>query len=136
MIYYIYKVRRKQTSIRSSHSVLTHRHLRYISWISWNGGHRPPQAGFPPVLHPVPQLRAVFAAVPIPKAAIAATLSLLPPGGQSKHPSNLSPEKHFSSLFRAPLRVAPSALLCPRFLTHTARGPSAAGPPLAPAALP
>lgn len=35
MIYYIYKVRRKQTSIRSSRSALPHRYLRYISWISW-----------------------------------------------------------------------------------------------------
>ena len=48
MIYYIYKVRRKQTSIRFSRSALPHRYLRCISWISWNGGHRPPQAGFPP----------------------------------------------------------------------------------------
>ena len=54
MIYYIYKVRRKQTSIRSSRSVLTHRYLRYISWISWKGGHRPPQAGF---FHTEPQSR-------------------------------------------------------------------------------
>ena len=64
MIYYIYKVRRKQTSIHFSRSALPHRYLRYISWISWNGGHRPPQAGF----HPVPQpARTVFAAVPIPQ---------------------------------------------------------------------
>ena len=42
MIYYIYKVRRKQTSIRSSRSALPHRYLRYISWISWNG-RRPPR---------------------------------------------------------------------------------------------
>ena len=71
MIYYIYKVRRKQTSIHFSRSALPHRYLRYISWISWNGGHRPPQAGFPPVLHTKPQLRDIFAAVPILKAAIA-----------------------------------------------------------------
>lgn len=35
MIYYIYKVRRKQTSIRSPCSALPHRYLRYISWKSW-----------------------------------------------------------------------------------------------------
>ena len=52
MIYYIYKVRRKQTSIRSSHSALTHRYLRSISWISWKGISSL-QAGFLPVLHPV-----------------------------------------------------------------------------------
>ena len=55
MIYYIYKVRRKQTSIRFFRFTLPHRYLRYISWISWNGGHRPPQAGF---FHTEPQLRA------------------------------------------------------------------------------
>lgn len=52
MIYYIYKVRRKQTSIRFSRSALPHRYLRYISWISWKGI-SPLQAGFLPVLHPV-----------------------------------------------------------------------------------
>ena len=46
MIYYIYKVRRKQTSIRFSRSALPHRYLRYISWISWKGI-SPLQAGFP-----------------------------------------------------------------------------------------
>lgn len=121
MIYYIYKVRRKQTSIRFSRSVLTHRYLRYISWISWNGDHRPPRAGFPPVLRPVPQPAhaSFFAAAPIPKAAIAAPLPLLPPGGQSKHPSNLFPRKrkHLSSLFPAQLLPAvPSVLLCPQAL--------------------
>lgn len=52
MIYYIYKVRRKQTSIRSSRSALPHRYIRSISWISWKGI-SPLQAGFLPVLHPV-----------------------------------------------------------------------------------
>lgn len=58
MIYYIYKVRRKQTSIRSSRSALPHRYLRSISWISWKGI-SPLQAGFPPVLHTEPR-SAVF----------------------------------------------------------------------------
>lgn len=34
-------MRRKQISIHFSRSALSHRYLRYISWISWNGGHRP-----------------------------------------------------------------------------------------------
>ena len=58
MIYYIYKVRRKQTSIRFSRSALPHRYLRYISWISWNGGYRPPPSTSW-VFSPVPQLRTV-----------------------------------------------------------------------------
>lgn len=46
--------------------MLTHRYLRYISW---NGGHSPPQAGFStPCRNPRTHR---FAAVPIPKAAIA-----------------------------------------------------------------
>lgn len=116
-------MRRKQTSIRFFRFTLPHRYLRYISWISWNGGLWPPQAGF----HPVPQpAHASFSRRCLyPKAAIAAALSLPPPRGQSKHPSNLSPEKTSFSLFPAQLLPAvPSVLLCPR----AARGPSAAGP--------
>ena len=97
MIYYIYKVRRKQTSIRFFRFKLPHRYLRYISWISWNGGHSPLHAGF----HPVPQpARALFSRRCLyPKAAIAATLSLPPPRGHSKHPSNLFPRKKKTSIF-------------------------------------
>lgn len=101
MIYYIYKVRRKQTSIRFSRFTLLH---RYISWISWNGGHRPPQAGFPLVLHPVPQpAHASFSRRCLyPKAAIAALLLLSLPRKQRKYLLIFSPEKkkkHLSSLF-------------------------------------
>ena len=129
MIYYIYKVRRKQTSIRSSRSVLTHRYLRYISWISWEGGHRPPQAGF---FHPVPQpAHASFSRRCLyPKAAIAAALSLPLSERQSKRPPIFPPRKREITFFPFPTyfsRVAPLILLCPRFLTHTTRGPSAAG---------
>ena len=101
MIYYIYKVRRKQTSIRFSRSVPTHRYLRYISWISWNGGHKPPQAGFPHCAPPRAATRAriVFAAAPIPRAAIAAPLPLLPPGGQSKRPPIFPPKNIFLPFF-------------------------------------
>ena len=101
MIYYIYKVRRKQTSIRFFRFTLPHRYLRYISWISWNGGHRPPQAGF---FRPVPQpAHASFSRRCLyPKAAIAALLPLLPPGGQSKHPSDLFPRKRKTSFFPFP----------------------------------
>lgn len=63
MIYYIYKVRRKQTSIRSSRSALPHRYLRSISWISWVRGHRPQPSTSWVAGAPVPQ----FAAAPIPQ---------------------------------------------------------------------
>lgn len=118
MIYYIYKVRRKQTFIHFSRSALPHRYLRYISWISWNGSHRPPPAGF---FHPVPQpAHASFSRRCLyPKAAIAAPLSLPPPRGQSKRPPIFPPRKRknfFFPFFRAPLRAAPSVLLCPQAL--------------------
>ena len=44
-------------------------------------------------------MRDIVAAGPYPKAAIAATLSLPTPRGQSKHPSNLSHEKKKKHLF-------------------------------------
>lgn len=103
MIYYIYKVRRKQTSIRFSRSALPYRYLRYISWISWNT-HRPPQAGF---FHLVPQsAHTLFSRRSLyPKAAIAAALSLLPPGGQANALRSFPEKKKttFLPLFRAPL---------------------------------
>ena len=94
-------MRRKQTSIRFSRFTLPHRYLRSISWISWEGGHRPPPAGF---FHPVPQpAHASFSRRCLyPKAAIAALLPLLPPGGQSKHPSDLFPRKRKTSVFPFP----------------------------------
>lgn len=105
-------MRRKQTSIRSSRSALPHRYLRYISW---NGGHRPPQAGFSAQsAHALFSRRRLY-----PKAAIAAALPLLPPGGQNKYSSDLSPRKRKTSVFpfsRAPLRVIPPALLYPQAL--------------------
>ena len=111
MIYYIYKVRRKQTSIHFSRSVLPYRYLRYISWISWNGGHRPPQAGF---FHPVPQpAHATFSRQCLyPKAAIAAPLSLPPPRGQSKRPPIFPPRKRKNFFFPFFARLCVSFLLC------------------------
>ena len=84
----------------------------------------PPQAGS---FHTEPQpAHASFSRRRLcPQGRNSYALSLLPLGGQSKHPSNLSPKNIF---LRAPLRVAPSALLCPRALAHTTRDPSAAGP--------
>lgn len=117
MIYYIYKVRRKQTSIRFSRSVLTH---RYISWISWNG-HRPPR--YPPSTSWVsttsrsPRTRCFRGGAYTPRPAIAALLPLLTPGGQSKYPFDLSlrRRKTSSSPSLAHLsRVAPLVLLCPQ----------------------
>ena len=69
MIYYIYKVRRKQASIRSSRFTLPHRYLRYISWISWI---RRPQAATSWISTRTPpraatRARIVFAAAPIPQ---------------------------------------------------------------------
>lgn len=117
MIYYIYKVRRKQTSIHFSRSVPTHRYLRYISWISWNG-HRP-QPFTSWVSRSVPQFaHALFSRRRLyPKAAIATPLSLLPPGGQANAlRSSSRRRKQLSFLFRAPLRVILPALLYPRSL--------------------
>ena len=103
MIYYIYKVRRKQTSIHFFRSVPTHRYLRSISWISWNGGHRPQQAGSSIPCSALCRscARIVFAAVPIPKAAIAAPLPLLPPERQANALQSFprEKEKHLSPFF-------------------------------------
>lgn len=117
MIYYIYKVRRKQTSIRFSRSALSHRYLRSISWISWNG-HRPPQAGFPPVLHTEPQpAHAPFSRRRLySKAAIAALLPLLPPRREQLL-SDFPPRKRKTILFLSFARlscVAPPVLRHPR----------------------
>lgn len=142
MIYYIYKVRRKQTSIHFSRSALPHRYLRYISWISWNGGHRP-QPSTSWVFHLVPQLRTVFPRrCPYPKAAVAALLPLLP-ARREQLPSDLSSRKRKQPLSPFPThlsRVAPPALLCPQLLRispATSRGRSATrasrrfrGPPI------
>ena len=111
MIYYIYKVRRKQTSIRFSRSVLPHRYLRCISWISWNG-HRPPQAGFPPSVATAP---ATFSAVPIPKAAIATLLPLPPPGGQANTPP-IFPQNNPLPFSRTPLACRSSCVALPAAL--------------------
>lgn len=124
MIYYIYKVRRKQTFIRSSRSALPHRYLRYISWISWNGSHRP-QPSMSWVFHPrAAAARALFSRQCLcPKAAVAALLLLLPPGGQSKYSSDLFSRKRKQPLSPFPThlsRVAPSALLCPLPLSRAA----------------
>ena len=56
------------------------------------------------MLHPVPQpAHASFSRRCLyPKAAIAALLPLLPPGGQSKHPSDLFPRKRKTSVFPFP----------------------------------
>ena len=78
--------------------------------------------------HTEPQpARDVFAAVPTPKAAIAALLPLLPPGGQSKHPSNLSPEKTSFFPFFARLCV-PLLPYCSarKLFARAAAGPSSA----------
>ena len=138
MIYYIYKVRRKQTSIHFSRSALPHRYLRYISWISWI---LRPQAAKVSTLYKLgffhtesqPRTRCFRGGAYI----LAAPLPLLPPGGQAnalrsflkKKKNNLFP------FFRAPLRVAPLMLLCPQALARVARDPSAAGSLPASAAL-
>ena len=111
MIYYIYKVRRKQTSIRFSRSVLPHRYLRCISWISWNG-HRPPQAGFPPS---VATARGVCGGTPIPKAAIATLLPLPPPGGQANTPP-IFPQNNPLPFSRTPLACRSSCVALPAAL--------------------
>ena len=82
MIYYIYKVRRKQTSIHFSRSALPHRYLRSISWISWNGGHRPqPSTSWVSTCAPPCAASCAPACDEVPHQA--AALPLLPPGGQA-----------------------------------------------------
>ena len=128
MIYYIYKVRRKQTSIRFSRSVLPHRYLRCISWISWNG-HRPPQAGFPPSVATAPA--AFCGGTPIPKAAIATLLPLPPPGGQANTPP-IFPQNNPLPFSRTPLACRSSCAALSASSSRTAHDPSAAGPSPAP----
>lgn len=111
MIYYIYKVRRKQISIRFFRFTLPHRYLRYISWISWEGGHRPPPAGSSipcstlcrsPRTH-----RFRGGAYPPKPQQLRPYLCLHPEDRQT--PSDLSPEKkkkHLSSLFPRTSRVS------------------------------
>lgn len=132
MIYYIYKVRRKQTSIHFSRSALPHRYLRYISWISWND-HRPqPSTSWVSTCAPprVASCAPAYDEVPHPAALL---LLLSPSRRERKYLLVFSreKEKHLSSFFphisHAPL------LLCRS--THgprvPLRGPSAAGPPSA-----
>lgn len=123
MIYYIYKVRRKQTSIRSSRSALPH---RYISWISWNG-HRP-QRSTSWVSTCAPPCAPAYDEVPHP----AVLLLLLSPSRRERKYLLVFPqekEKHPSSPFSARLsRVALFVLLCPQALRACAHDPSAAGP--------
>lgn len=112
MIYYIYKVRRKQTSIRFSRSALPYRRLRCISWISWNG-HRP-QPSTSWVFHLVPQSTAFSRRNPYPKTAIAALLPP-PPARREQLLSDFPQEKEkqpsspFSRTSHAPLLLCCSA---------------------------
>ena len=127
MIYYIYKVRRKQTSIRFSRSVLPHRYLRYISWISWV---RRPQAATlyklsfhtePQSAHTLFSRRCLYH-----KAAIATPYLCF----HLEDKANLSPRRRKTSFFPSLahlLRAALPALLCPQ-LVRAASGPSAADP--------
>lgn len=135
MIYYIYKVRRKQTSIRFSRSVLTHRYLRSISWISWNGRRPPrypPSTSWVPTPNHSPRTRCFRNGAHTPRPAIAMPylrLCFHPENRQT--PSDLfsRKRKHLSSLFPAQLsHAAPPLLLCLRSLARAASGPSAAGP--------
>ena len=119
MIYYIYKVRRKQTSIRSSRSALPHRYLRYISWISWNGHRSQPSTSWvPPYVAVRPHARRFSRRHPYPKAAIAAPLLLLSPSRRERKyllVFSREKEKHLSSLFPAQLSLnVPLVLPCPR----------------------
>ena len=135
MIYYIYKVRRKQTSIHFSRSALPHRYLRYISWISWV---RRPVAATSWVFPPHAAVaRATFSRRCLyPKAAIAAALSLTSTWRTKQTSLQSFPRKNIFLPFFAHLCV--SLLLCRsiREPTRAAGDLSAAGPPLASAALP
>lgn len=125
-------MRRKQTSIRFSRSALPHRYLRYISWISWNGGHRPPRYRpstswvSTPCCGPRPRH---FRRCLYPKAATAALLLLLPPRREQLL-SDFPPRKRKTILFLSLTRfshVAPPILRHPRAPTRAACDPSAAG---------
>lgn len=122
MIYYIYKVRRKQTSIYFSRSALPHRYLRYISWISW-------------VRRPQPSISWVFRLCR--NCAHTASRRRLYPRPQQLRScyrhieqllSNLSPRKRKTILFLSLAHLsyaAPLVLLCPQpFARAAIRGRS------------
>lgn len=137
MIYYIYKVRRKQTSIRFSRSAPTHRYLRSISWISWNG-HRPqPSTSWVFPHRAAVCAHVVFAAVPIPqgRGSCAPASASAWRTKQIFLQSLLEKKRNIylpfprTALTRRSSCVAPSALLCPLPLSRAAiRGRSAACP--------
>ena len=127
MIYYIYKVRRKQTSIRFSRSVLPRRYLRYISWISWNG-HRPPQAGFPPS---VATARGVLRRHAYTQGRDSYAPTSTPPGGQANTPP-IFPQNNPLPFSRTPLACRSSCAALSASSSRTTHDPSAAGPSPAP----
>lgn len=123
MIYYIYKVRRKQTSIRFSRSALPHRYLRSISW----KGISPLQAGVS-TCAPLRVASCAPACDGVPHQA--APLPLLLPGGQANALRSFPKKKKkpSSSSLAHLSHVAPPVQLCPRPLARAAHDPSAAGP--------
>lgn len=134
MIYYIYKVRRKQTSIRSSRSALPHRYLRYISWISWV--HRPqPSTSWVSTCAPPCAASCAPACDEVPHQA--AALPLLPPGGQANAlRSFLKKKKTALFPFFAYLYVSFLLRCSTRKLFARRLRPICGRPPPAPAALP
>lgn len=131
MIYYIYKVRRKQTSIRSSRSVPTHRYLRYISWISWKGI-SPLQAGFLPVLHPTScrNCAPFFAAVPIPQGRDSCAPATVATQKVKKASPDLLLKKKKNNLlpfFHTPLACRSSCVALPAVIRAPPTLSSAAG---------
>lgn len=123
MIYYIYKVRRKQTSIRSSRSAPPHRYLRSISWISWNGHGPQPSTSWVSTCAPprVASCAPAYDEVPHPAALL---LLLSPSRRERKYLLVFSreKEKHLSSLSRASLTRRSSCVALPVIL----RAPPAA----------
>lgn len=127
MIYYIYKVRRKQTSIRSSRSALPHRYLRSISW----NDHRPqPSTSWVSTCAPprVASCAPAYDEVPHPAALL---LLLSPSRRERKYLLVFSreKEKHLSSLSRASLTRRSSCVALPTARTcrqRPIRGRSAA----------
>lgn len=119
MIYYIYKVRRKQTSIRFSRSVPAH---RYLSWISWVRRPQPSTSWVSTRTPPEPQLRARrFRGGAHTQGRDRYALAAIAIWKTSKHPFDLLPRKRKLSFFpfsRVPLvcrsfRVAlPTARTC------------------------
>ena len=110
MIYYIYKVRREQTSIRFSRSALPHRYLRSISWKSWNG-RKPPQAGSQ--FHTVPQSAhtSFFAAAPISQGRDSYALVVIATQKAKKASPNLFPKKKKTTFLPIPTRRSPCVAL-------------------------